>query len=270
MFAALHIPLLRGRNFSANDGAHSTPVAIVSEKLARLYWPNGDAVGKQLQLRSREAEGPWLTVVGVSGDVEYDWTDNAPEPVIYLPYRQKPVMGSLFALRTSVGTAGIVGPIRHELAQVSPDVPVSDIQTLDRALYESTAPLVQMGGMLTVLGVIGVILAAAGLYAMMTFSISQRTNEIGIRMALGATRKAILKRFMGEGALLVVISTAIGLAGARILTPLLANFFYGVGVTDRTTFVVAPLVLSAVALVAIYIPTRRATRVDPMVALRYE
>jgi putative ABC transport system permease protein len=270
MFAALHVPLLQGRDFSANDGPQSTPVAVVSGKLARSYWPDGDAVGKQLQLRSHQAEGPWLTVVGVAGDVEYDWTDNAPEPVIYLPYRQKPMTGSFFALRTSVGPAGVVGPIRHELAQVSPDVPVSDIRTLDRALYESTAGLVQMGGTLTVLGVIGVILAAVGLYGMMTFSISQRTNEIGIRMALGATRKEILKRFMGEGALLIAISATIGLACARILTPLLASFFYGVGVTDPTTFVVAPLVLSAVALVAIYIPTRRATKVDPMIALRYE
>jgi putative ABC transport system permease protein len=270
MFAALHIPLLRGRNFSVNDGPHSAPVAVVSEKLARLYWPEENAVGKQLQLRSDEAEGPWLTVVGVSADVEYDWTDNAPEPVIYLPYRQKPLTDSLFALRTSIGPAGIVDLIRRELAQVSPDVPVSDIRTLDRALYESTAGVVQMGGMLTVLGVIGLILAAVGIYAMMTFTISQRTNEIGIRMALGATRREILKRFMAEGALVIAISAAIGLAGARILTPLLSNFFYGIGATDPVTFVVAPVALSAAALVAIYIPTRRATKVDPMVALRYE
>jgi putative ABC transport system permease protein len=271
-FRILHIPLLRGRYFSSADNAQSVPVAIISRKLARLYWPGQDPLGKQFRRAplSGGPPGPWLTVVGIASDVEYDWTDSAPEATVYLPYQQSPPDQSFLALRAAVAPDSLIAPVRHQIAMVSKDVTMSNAQTLDRLIYNEMAGLVEIGGMMTALGLVGLLLAAAGVYGLMAYNVSRRTHEIGIRMALGATPGGLVRNILAEGMLLTGLSDLIGLLGAAMLTPLVSGFYYGVRPLDPLTFAVVALFLLLVASMATYLAARRAAKVDPMVALRHE
>lgn len=279
-FQLMSIPVGSGRTFDARDSATALPVAIVSQKLARLSWPAGSALGKQLRLVQGDSAGPWLTVVGVAGDVEYDWTDNEPEKAIYIPYSQTwssldpkardEWAGAYFGARTSVASQSLIPTLRRELASVDPDVPSFGWETLDKVMTDSLAGVAEVGGMMTGAGLMALILAAVGIYGVAAFNVEQRTREIGIRVALGATRADVLLLVLKRGSLLAAVGLAVGMAGALALMPLLSAFFYGVKPADPATLLSVSLLLAAVALVATYIPARRATKVDPMVALRYE
>jgi putative ABC transport system permease protein len=269
-FSLLKIPLQNGRRFSPSDDREALPVAIVSEKFAHTYWPGKDPLGIHLRIGTPEAAGPWLTVIGIVGDVEYDWTDNTPEPTIYIPYLQAPRAESVLAIRTSLDGLSSIPAIRRELASLDPDLPAFDVSTLERLLLAMIAGPLLLGGMMGALGLVALILAAVGVYGVMSFNVAQRTQEIGIRMSLGAERRDVLRLVIRRSAWITLAGVVAGLVGTLLLSPLLSSFFYGVSPTDPGTYVTVALFLLAVALLASYIPARRATRVDPMVALRYE
>lgn len=279
-FRIMSIPVVAGREFNLNDTAAAPPVAIVSENLARRDWPEGGAVGRQLRLGNLNSQGPALTIVGVAADVEYDWTDNEPEPAIYIPYSQtwsslgakegKDWAATYFAAKTSVEPRSLVPTLRREFNQLDPDVPSSGWETLDKLMAASLAGIEGVGGMMAGVGIISLILAVSGIYGVAAYNAEQRVREIGIRMALGAKQGDILHWALKRGSLIVIAGLAAGMAGVLALMPLLTAFFYGVRPTDTPTLLGVSLFLAAAALLATYIPARRAMRVDPMVALRYE
>jgi putative ABC transport system permease protein len=279
-FQVMSIPISAGRAFEGRDSATALPVAIVSEGLARHYWPGRNALGEQVRLGKPESPGPWLTVVGVVGDVEYDWTDNEPEPTIYIPYPQ--IWSSLdpegregwaatyFGARTSVEPVSLIPTLRRQLTGVDPDVPTFGWETLDKVMTASLAGVAEVGGMMTGAGLMALILAVVGIYGVSAFSVEQRTREIGIRIALGAKQRRILILVLKRGSAFIAAGLALGMAGALALMPLLSAFFYGVRPTDPPTLLSVSVLLAAVAVLATYIPARQATKVDPIVALRYE
>ena len=269
-FALVHVSLVRGRDFGYEDSAGSLPVAIVDRKLAENHWPDQDALGKQLKLGKPDSKEPWLTVVGVADDVEYDWTDNQAEPAVYRPFQQAAPADVILALRTPLDASSLVPSAKRELAGLDPDLPVTDAKTLEQVMVESMAGILEIGGMMSALGLIALVLAAGGVYGVMAYAVTQRTQELGIRMALGATRNDVLKLMVRQGAILALVGLSAGLGGAFATGRLISGFFYGVSPTDPATFVTVSLVVISVALLACYLPARRATKVDPMVALRYE
>jgi putative ABC transport system permease protein len=269
-FGALHISLFRGRDFTYGDGPNSLPVAIVDHKLAAQYWSGQDPLGRQLKLGGPDSKEPWLTVIGIVEDVEYDWTDNQAEPAIYRPFKQAAPTNAVLAVRTGVDPSSLVSTARLEMVGLDAELPVVDIKTLERVMVESMAGILEIGGIMSALGLIALVLAGVGVYGVMAYAVTQRTQEIGIRMALGAARGDVLKLMVQNAVILTLIGLAAGLAGAFAIGSLLSGFFYGVSPTDPATFLEVTLILGAVAMVAGYIPARRATKVDPMVALRYE
>ena len=269
-FRTMGLTVLEGRGFAKSDRESSMPVTIVSEKLARLSWAGESPIGQHLKLGLPNSDEPWLTVVGVVSDVEYDWTDNAPEKVIYVSYRQFPPVSSHLAARAVGDPHNLAAGIRHELASLDPVLAASDVRTLERLLFGSLGGLFETGGLMTVLGMIGLCVAVVGVYGVMAYVVGQRTRELGIRMVLGASRRAVLMHVLGRGVWLTLVGLCVGLVGANVLTRLVSSFFFGVEPTDAMTFLTVTLLLAFSAFVACYIPARRAMKVDPMVALRYE
>ncbi len=266
----MQIPLLGGRNFGAGDNDHSLPVVLINAKLAHRFWPHQNPIGKHIRIVQHGKDGPWLTVAGVVGDVTYDWTDGGPELAIYRPYTQAPLSESLLAVRTAGDAASLAAPARAAVAAIDPELPASSVMTLARAIYESVVGLNYLGFMMAALGVIALILASVGVFGVMSYSVTERIHEIGIRMALGASRNDVLQMIVWRGMSLTLLGLAIGLPGAYSAARLLSSILFGVRATDATVFLGVPLTLALVAMVACYIPARRAAKVDPMVALRNE
>ncbi len=265
---AMRIPLLRGREFDERDVATSPKVVLVNETMARRFWPGEDAIGKRL--RMGDTKGPWRTVVGVVGDVLHRGLDAPHTLQIYLPYTQFTDSTAILAVRSSTDPASIAAEVRSEIVALDPQVPVSAVVTMDEVVSASVANQ-RFGAMLFLLfGVIALLLTAVGIYGVISYGVAQRTHEIGIRLALGAGRRAVLRLIVGEAMRPALLGAALGLFAAFGLTRLLTRLLYGVKPTDPPVFAAAVLLLVAVALLASYIPARRATRVDPMVALRYE
>jgi putative ABC transport system permease protein len=269
-FQTLQIPLLRGRLFSALDGPEQAPVAIVSRTLVRGFWPDRDPLGRHIMMGAPRPGVPWLTIVGVVGDVHASGLDSPPIPQIYVPQNQHPSHTMAMVLRTPAGARKTVPFILNTVHQLDPARPVYDISTMDAALSSSVASRRYDALLLGLFAALALLLAAIGLFGTVSYSVTQRTNEIGIRMALGAERNDVLKMVIGQGLRLALIGVTIGIAGALALTRFLSSLLYGVKPTDPLTFVAVSLILIAVALIACYIPARRAAKVDPMVALRYE
>jgi putative ABC transport system permease protein len=274
-FALLHIPFVAGRDFSAQDGAHTLPVAVVNRKLAQRYWPHESAIGRQVRLVVGGKPGPWLTVVGVVGDVLWDWTDQVDEAAIFQPYSQAPRGDAFFALRTGSEPDALVPTVREEMASLDPDLPLTgattrELEPLSQAIHESTAGLGVIAGLMGALGFIAFALAAIGVYSVMAYSVTQRRHEIGVRMALGADAKRVLALMLRRSALLLAIGVAIGLPVAYALARLLGGLFFGVNSTDPLAFGGAISVLAAAALLAGYLPARQAARLDPVDTLRAE
>jgi predicted permease len=267
-FETLRIPLLQGRDFTLRDEMGAPGVIIITETLARRLWPGQEAVGKRLRIGKSDA--PYLEVIGVAKDGKYRSIGEKPRPYMYLPMMQSYRPAMTLVVRTAGDPTGIVSAVRHEVQSLEARLPVYDIKTMkEHMTYALWAT--DMGAKLsTAFGLLALLLAATGLYSVMAYSVSQRTKEIGIRMALGAQASDVLKLVTKQGMALALIGVAIGLAGAFVATRILSSLLYGVGVNDAVTFIGIPLLLAVVALVACYIPARRATKVDPMVALRYE
>jgi predicted permease len=268
---AMGIPLLLGRNFTELDGPKSTHVLIVSESLAKKYWPGQDPLGKRLKWGPPESADPWLTVVGIVGDVKQGPLETAADAHTYESYAQ---LGAPLSLRVAVrgqaDPAGLTADIRSVVRGLDPQLALGNVRTMDEVISRSTASrrfsLVLVGSF----AALALVLAAIGIYAVLAYSVVRRTHEIGVRMALGARGGDVVRLVLGQGLRVAAIGIVFGVAGALGLTRFLRTLLYEVQPTDPLTFAAVLLLLVSIAAAASYLPVRRAMRVDPMVALRYE
>jgi putative ABC transport system permease protein len=271
-FRAMGIPLLSGRAFTDED--HDGPPAIIiNQTLARRFWPNENPIGKRIKQGGQQSPYPWRTIVGVAGDVRHSGFETDIMPEIFVPYldMRKPLMNALFlVVRTNSEPMSLVAAVRAAVAALDPDQAVSSIRTLEERVALSVAERRFNMLLLGLFSAIALVLAAVGIYSVMAYSVTQRTHEIGIRMALGAQTRDVLKLVVGQGMVLALIGVVIGLGAALGLTRLMSSLLFEVSATDPLTFALTAALLAAVALLACYVPARRATKVDPMVALRYE
>jgi putative ABC transport system permease protein len=274
-FRTLQIPVLQGRTFDERDTASSPAAAIVSESLARKYWPGESAIGKQI--KPRFAGSSWCVVVGVVADVRHWGADVVMEPTAYYPYAQVPdSMRSLIeanmsiAVRSKLSQNDLLHSISAAVAAVNAEVPVYDVKTMESMVSDSDSlrnfDLLLLGGF----SFLALALAAVGVYAVMAYSVSQRTREIGIRIALGARSRDVLRLILRQGAKLAIAGSLIGVAGAFFLRKIMAGFLYGLSANDPLILCIVPCIMVLVILLACWLPARKATKIDPMMALRYE
>jgi predicted permease len=270
-FSAVGTPLLRGRDFRDSDTPDAPPVAVINNAMARKYWPFEDAIGKHVGPGS--ARFPAGTIVGIVADVKHLSLREEAGPEMYVPFNQKvwpSLLNMQVALRTQANPAAMAPLVREAMRSVDPDLPLGKLTTLTTLVDEAmTQPRFSML-LLGAFGALAVALASIGMYGVISYSVAQRTREIGIRMALGARRNDVFRMILAQGARLAGLGIAIGLLCSLAVTRTLARFLYGVQPTDPLTFLSVSLLLVAVALLACYLPARRATEVDPMIALRHE
>jgi len=271
-FRAIGIPLLRGRHFDAHDSEAAPHVVIVSQSLARHYWPLDEALGKRL--KPGFSNDAWCTVVGVVGDTKQYSLGEPSSPAMYLPYAQAPatflMQDITLVLRAGSGPLALASAARRTVQAVDPDLPVFDIATMDQLVYRSASAPRFNTALLGIFAALALVLAAVGIYGVMSYAVAQRTHEIGVRVALGAETSNILRQVVRQGMTPAVIGIAAGTAGAWAVTRFLSSLLFGVRPTDPTTFAAVPLLLAAVGVLACLLPARRATKVDPVEALRYE
>ncbi len=268
-FRAMGIPLLQGREFDDRDTGGKPDVVIVNQKMAQRYWPDGDAVGKRIKIGPAETE-PWVTIVGVVGNVNHTGLDAEPDFATYEPHAKRPWSEMTLLVRTSGDPLSLAAPVQRELKSAESELLIEDVGTMNRRLELSVAPQRMNLVLLGTFAFIALMLATAGIYGVMAHSVAQRTQEIGVRMALGAQLRDVMKMVLRSGVSLALIGISIGLVGAFGLTRLMSKLLFGVTPTDAVTFASVAAILFVVALLACYLPARRATKVDPMVALRYE
>ena len=270
-FAAMGIPLLRGRFIERSDDDKAPRVLVVNEAFTKQYFPNGDAIGKRIRLGKLTSEFPWGAIVGVVGDVRGFALEEPPLPTMYWPVAQVRATPSLaIVVRTQNDPAALASAVRDAIGEIDRAQPIYDMQTLDQLVGKSLDQRRFTLTLMVLFGVIALVLSSIGIYGVMAFAVTQRTQEIGIRMALGASAIDVLKMVVGSGMFLALIGVGVGLIGAFALTRLMASLLFGVSPTDLVTFGFVTAGLLVVALLACYIPARRATKVDPLVALRYE
>ena len=269
-FAAMGIPILRGRTFDDSDLPNRPHVAVISQTMAQKYWPNEDPIGQRIQFGNMDGDLHLLHIVGVVGDVREESVDVVPDPTVYGFALQRPASSSVsVVIRTQVDPATLAPVLRETVRSLDPSLPMS-FRTLNQVFSSSLDQRRFSLVIFSVFAGVALLLAMMGIYGVTTYAVTQRTQEIGIRLALGAQVKDILRLVLQQGMLLVVIGEVIGLAGALALTRLMRGLLFGVTPTDSLTFVIVVGVLTVVALLACYVPARRATKVDPLVALRYE
>jgi putative ABC transport system permease protein len=277
-FHTLHTPLVRGREFGIQDTAASLPVVLINEAMARRFWSGEDPIGKRLLLDM--VNEPIREIVGVVGDVRHNRYDREAQPQMYVPYVQHPLVSQgrwvesrltmTFVVRSAGDALRLVPTLRTAVAEVDRNLPIFNIKTLDEYVAEQIWQPQQTLTLLAIFGAIAVVLAMTGVYGIMAYAIQQRTHEIGIRMALGASRRDVLRLVIARGLQLVALGVTIGLAGSLALTRLLGTLLWGVTPTDPLTYVVVIMALVTVAMLACYVPARRALEIEPTVALRYE
>jgi putative ABC transport system permease protein len=268
-FETMGIKLIKGRSFTDADRADTPRVIIISETLEKRFWPKGDSVGKRIRFAGPLNENPWMEIVGVVNDVKHDL--NIPYTMdYYLPHQQSPWNSMVLVARTKTEPLSLAGAIRNEALGIDKDQPVFDIKTMRQVRSQSVLTYSISGTWMSIFAVIALILAAVGIYGVMSYSVSQRTHEIGVRMALGARSRDVLMLIVSQGLRLTIIGLTIGLFGAWGLARALQGLLYGVSPTDWVTFAGVFLLLGGMAFLACFIPARRATKVDPMIALRYE
>jgi putative ABC transport system permease protein len=273
-FRTLGIRLLQGRDFTAADNQRGPRVVIVGRFLAKRMWPGQNAVGKRISFDEQPGPEDWLTVVGVAEDVKQNWLGEDTRLTLYQPYSQVSdalfLSQMVFAVRSEGRTGAVAGLMRSRLHQVDKDQPAYAIETMDELIGESIAQPRFYSKVLAGFSLVALLIAAVGIYGVTAFTVNHRTREIGVRMALGAQRRDVLRLVLGEGMLLAGLGILLGVAGALALTRLLESYLYEVKPTDPLAFTTMALLLGAVALMACVIPARRAMRVDPLVALRHE
>jgi putative ABC transport system permease protein len=281
-FSVFRIPILRGRAFTDRDDAGATPVVLINEALAKQYWPKGDPLGERITIGKdvgpQFAEPP-RQIIGVVGDVRDNGLNQKPSPIMYIPVSQvtdgmtvlnEQILPIMWVVRTKVAPYSLSTEIQRELRAASGGLPVGHIRSMDQVVAESTARNDFNTTLLTIFASVALLLAAIGIYGLMAYTVQQRTQEIGIRMALGAGPGNVRSMIVLQGMKLALVGVFLGVAAAFALTRLMASMIYGVKTWDPLVFVTVTILLSAVALFATYVPARRAARVSPLVALRYE
>jgi putative ABC transport system permease protein len=269
-FRVVGIPLLRGRYFSRQDEMSTPEVAIISEALARLYFPYQNPLGQQLIFGFPPDGDVKREIVGVVGDVRDAALNQAPGPMMYVPFAQAPLWGVGLVIKTSSNAETAAHAIRQRVHEVDRDLPVTDMEWMSAAVDASLAQTRLRTWLLGLFGAVALALAAAGIFGVISYSVSCRTHEFGIRMALGGTRREILRLVLGEALSLALAGVGAGIVAALGLTRLISSLLYGVRPTDPVTLTALPLLLTGTALLAAYVPARKATKVDPMAALRHE
>src|SRR5580700_2634328 len=269
-FRVMRIPLLRGRFFSEHDTASNPNVAIISETLARRYFPNQDPIGRQMRFGFSPNSNVPREIIGVVGDLRDAALSRKPGPMMYVPFAQAPLYGGEVVVRSSLSASSIAAGIRQTVQSIDTNLPVTDVESFPDAVGASIAQERFRTVLMSSFSGIALILAAVGIFGVISYSASQRTHEIGIRIALGAQQRDVLRLMLGQGTKLALIGLGAGALAALVLTRLMASLLYGVSASDPLTFGAVAIVLFGVAVTACYIPARRAMRVDPMVALRHE
>jgi putative ABC transport system permease protein len=270
-FSTMGIPLVRGRDYNDQDTLDTTLGVVISEKTAKHYWPNDDPIGKRLKPGSVTGSGPWRTVIGVVKDVRQNDFVAEPKMQMYFSFRQvKSLVANALVVRTTVDPLSLATSVRNSVWAVDKDQTVANMDSMEDIVAGAVARQRFSMLLLAIFAGVALVLAAVGIYGVMSYSVAQQTREIGIRMALGAQRSDVLKMTIKQGLKLVGFGLVIGLVAAFILTRVMASLLFGISATDPVTFVTISLVLLAVAMLASYIPSVRAMRVDPMVALRYQ
>jgi putative ABC transport system permease protein len=267
-FGTIGIPMLRGRSFTPSDTADSPWVVVINDSMARQYWGAENPIGRRLHFGAET----WRTVVGVVGDVLHEGLDGETKPEMYVPMEQAPNIesGPTIVVRTVLDTGAAAGALREAVAAIDRSIPVDRIQTMEQLVSGSVAQPRFRTVILAAFSMLALVMASIGIYGVMNYLVIQRTRELGIRVSMGATRADVLRLVLGRAAALIAAGTCVGLAGAVGLVQLIAKLLFGTAPLDPLTFTVAPALLAAVALAASYVPAWRATRVDPMVVLRYE
>jgi putative ABC transport system permease protein len=268
-FRTMGLPLRSGRDFSARDDSSSMRVAIVSETAARTLWPGKDAVGQRFKWSADDTTG-WKVVVGVAGDVMQHLAGKKPPAQVYVPHAQEPLQTVSLVARYEGDPASVAAAMRRVVQAQDPDMPLYDVRTMVEFMRRSMWENRIWVSLMTVFAVLALVIAATGIYAVMAYSVAQRTQEIGIRMALGAARTDVLRLVVGQALRLTVLGVGVGLAGAYAVTRLMASVLFGVSATDPPTFIGVTVILGMSAVIAAWLPAERAARLDPMVALRSE
>ncbi|HEU5131741.1 MAG TPA: ABC transporter permease [Pyrinomonadaceae bacterium] len=270
-FKTLGISLVKGRDLTAEDmQPGAAPVAVINERMAARYWPKEDPVGRRITLGLPRPENPWITIVGISKDVPHRAVDSKPEPDWYASRLVAPQRHRYVFVRSALPASTLTAAIRNTVIAIDPQQPLTSVKTMEQVISTTTAPRRFNALLLGGFAAIALVLATLGIYSVISYSITLRTQEIGIRMALGADRTMILRMVLRKGIVLTLVGTVIGLAGAFALTRWMSSLLFGVSATDPATYVIVLLVALGAALLACSIPASRATRVDPLIALRYE
>jgi len=269
-FRTLQIPLLAGREFTEQDAAGSSPVAVINQTMARAFWPHQDPIGKHIMPGAPRPSAAWLTIAGVVGDVKGAALDVASIPQMYRPLSQHPVRTMTLVIRTSADPMSVVSDVRRQLFALDKDRPLYHVAAMEQIVSDSVARRRFDLLLLAVFAALALALAAVGIYGVMSYSVAQRTHEIGVRLALGARRGDVLRLVARQGLTLALAGIAIGLAASLVLTRLISGLLFSVRATDPITYAGVSLLFACVAVVASFVPAHRATRVDPMVALRHE
>jgi putative ABC transport system permease protein len=269
-FRAMHIAVRTGRTIDARDSMDTPKVAVINETMARGFWPRGDAIGHQIVMGAPRPGAPWSTIAGVVADVRNSGLRTEPIPQIYMPYPQAPSHSMLVLLRTSGDPMGLALAARREIASLDPGLAAFDVRTLEQRLAGSIGRDRFQALLLGIFAIAALALAAIGIYGVLEHSVSQRTSEIGLRMALGAQRRDVMRWIIGKGIAPAILGLMLGLGGAVAVTRLLRTLLFGIAPTDPATFASAAIVFVLVALAACAIPASRALRVDPTTALRWD
>ena len=272
-FATMRIPVVKGREFSDRDTLSGPRVAVVNEALARKHWQNDSPIGRRIAFSRDEPQ--WYEIVGIVGNIKHRGLDAADRPELYVPYRQPlfanwTVRPMYLAVRTDAEPLAVAATVRRELARVDRDQPISDVRTMDERIGRSLAARRFNMVLLAVFASLALTLAGIGIYGIVAYSVTERTHEIGVRLALGAQRRDVMAMIVAQGMVLTMIGTAVGVVSALLVTRMMSSLLFGVSAADPVTFAAIPVLLAAVAFVACWVPARRATRVDPLVALRTE
>jgi putative ABC transport system permease protein len=269
---ALGMKLVDGRALDQRDGTAAPPVALINQTMARNLWPGENAVGRRFKQGGFEEASPWITIVGIVGDVHQAGLDSPARPEMYLPYLQQDFgfEPEYLVVRTPGDPMLIADAVRRQVWAVDKEQPVAGAMPLEELVDDTLAPRKTQAGLLGGFAVLALLLAALGIYAVLSFTVTQRTQEFGVRMALGAQPDDVLHMVLSQGVRLFTLGASIGLAAAFALSRTLEHLLYGVSATDPISFGLVTLLLAGVTLLACYFPARRAMRVDPMIALRYE
>jgi predicted permease len=267
-FRTLGIPLLRGRVFTDADDAAAPGVAVINQALANLYWQNEDPVGKRITWGDVDEDAVWTTIVGIVGNTSYEGLDQPPRPEVFRPYPQAPMPYMTVVVRSDMDMGALESALRAAVTEVDPQQPIYEVKTMEQVLFDSLGSQRFNMYVLGIFAVAALVLAAVGLYGVLSFSVAQRSNEIGIRMALGAQVSGVIGRVIGNSLLLGAIGLVIGTCAAVGLTRLMASMIYGVSATDPFTYGAGIVLLTLVALAASWLPAARAARADPVNVLR--